>query len=272
MSSRFSLRLTLAATLVTGAAGAHAQGFSAGISPSKFELRAAPGEILRDTIAILNPSNDPADYELKTADWRLSSTGGVEFVEDSLLDGSCRPWVRLERRTLRINAGSQRNYRFEVHVPEDAPAGLCRFAIVIEPAESVMTRIGEGAAAISVPIVGRYAIVTYVTIGDASPTIELVDIGTKDNNGQRFPAVTLRNTGNTYDRAIGQLTAVDFSGERVLLVPASFPVLPGRTEQVAIVPDLGPEATEAIALRFPLRLTGNIEIGGQIFAIDEVLE
>jgi len=272
MSSKFSRKVILAAVLTAGAAAAHAQGFSAGISPSKFELRAAPGETLRDTIAILNPSNDPADYEFKTADWRLSSTGGVEFVEDSLLDGSCRPWVRLERRTLRIDPGSRRNYRFEVHVPEDAPVGLCRFAIVIEPAESVMTRIGQGEAAISVPIVGRYAIVTYVTIGEARATIELVDIGTTDSNGQRFPAVTLRNTGNTYDRAIGQLTAVDFSGQRVLLVPSSFPVLPGRTEQIAIVPDLGPEAAEPIALRFPLRITGNIEIGGQIFAIDEVLE
>lgn len=272
MSSRSFRRLTLAAALTAGAVAAHAQGFSAGVSPSKFELRAEPGEILRDTISILNPGADFADYELKTADWRLSDTGGVEFIEDSLLDGSCRPWVRLERRTLRINPGSQRNYRFEVHVPEDAAAGLCRFAIVIEPAESVMTRIGEGDSAISVPIVGRYAIVTYVTIGNALPVIEIVDVGTTESNGQRFPAVTLRNTGNTYDRAVGQLTSVDFSGQRVLLVPSSFPVLPGRTEIVAIVPDLGPDADEPAALRFPLRITGNIEIAGQVLAIDEVLE
>ena len=110
--------------LTAGVAVAHAQGFSAGISPSKFELRAQPGEILRDTVTILNPGTDPADYVLKTADWRLSDTGSVEFIEETLLDSSCRPWVRLERRTVRINPGAQRNYRFEVHVPDDAPPGL----------------------------------------------------------------------------------------------------------------------------------------------------
>lgn len=272
MSSRLFSNFTLAAVLAICSAETHAAGFAAGVSPSKFELRAEPGTVLRDTIAIVNPGTDPADFELKTADWRLSETGSVEFIEDTLLEGSCRPWVRLERRTLRIEPGSQRNYRFEVHVPDDAPAGLCRFAIVIEPAEAVMTRIGEGTSAISVPIVGRYAVVTYVTIGDASPAIELVGVGTMENNGERLPAVTLRNTGNTYDRAIGQLTAVDFRGERVLLVPMSFPVLPGRTEQIAIVPDLGLDTAERISLRFPLRMTGSIEIAGQIFEVDEVLE
>lgn len=272
MSSRFSRRLVLAAILTVGAATAHAQGFSAGISPSKFELAADPGDVLRDTITIVNTSADASDYLFKTADWQLSDTGRVEFVEDALVDGSCRPWVRLERRTLRVDAGAQRNYRFEVHVPADAPAGLCRFAIIMEPPAPVVTQVRSGNASIAMPVVGRYAIVTYVTVGDAAADIEFLGVSSVDMNGQRYPAATLRNVGNSFDRAVGQLVAVDFGGERVELVPTSFPVLPGRTEQIAIIPDLGPEATGPVVLRFPLRVTGRIEIGRQTFEIDEVLE
>ena len=271
MNSRSFLKLTLPA-IVLCMTEAHAAGFAAGISPSKFELRATPGTVLRDTLTIVNPSGDVSDYQFKTADWRLTDAGGVEFVEDALTEDSCRPWVRLERRTLRINPGAQRNYRFEVHVPEDAPAGLCRFAIVIEPPEAVMTQVGSGDSSIVVPIVGRYAVVTYVTIGDAQANVELVEIGTQESNGERVPVMTLRNTGTTYDRAVGQLTAIDFSGERYALVPSSFPVLPGRLAEVAIIPDVGPDEVGSVSLKFPLRLTGNIEIGGQRIEIDEVLE
>jgi hypothetical protein len=272
MNSRSFLNLSAAAALLATGSLAHAAGFSAGISPSKFELRARAGQTLRDTISIMNPAEDAEDYQFRTADWRLSDSGSVEFIEDELLDGSCRPWVKLERKALRINPGAQRNYRFEIHVPEDAPTGLCRFAILVEPAEAFNTTVGSGESAINVPIVGRYAIVTYVTIGDAAAEIELVGIGTQNVSGQRLPAVTLRNTGNTYDRAFGNLTSTDFRGERVRLVPSSFPVLPGRTESLPMVPDVGPTEVGTVSLTYPLRLIGEIEIGGNVIPIDAVLE
>jgi len=272
MSSKYSPRLAAVLVLTTSAAPALSAGFAAGISPSKFELRAMPGDIVRDSITIVNPGNDPADYQFKTADWTLSETGRVEFVENTLVDGSCRTWVRLERRTLRVDAGAQRNYRFEVHVPANAPSGLCRFAILIEPADSVTARVGGADSSIAVPMVGRYAIVTYVTIGDASAAIDLIGVGTTDSNGRRYPAVTLRNSGNSYDRAFGRLVAVDFDGERVALVPSNFPILPGRTETIAMFPDVETDGPTPASLRFPLRMSGSIEIGEQIFEIDEVLE
>ena len=82
-----------------------AQSFGAGISPSKFELRARQGQVLRDTVTVVNPDKQTADYKFRTADWRLSDTGNVEFFVEELQEGSCRSWVRLERKTVSVRGG-----------------------------------------------------------------------------------------------------------------------------------------------------------------------
>ena len=62
-----------------------AQGFSAGISPSKFELRAKPGAVLRDTITLVNASPEPADYKFSTVDWEMNDSQGPDFFENQLI-------------------------------------------------------------------------------------------------------------------------------------------------------------------------------------------
>jgi hypothetical protein len=246
-------------------------GFAAGISPSKFELRAKPGEVLRDTITITNPASTPSDYQLRTADWRLNDERGVEFVEDTLIDGSCRPWVRLERRVLQVRPGEQKRYRFEVHVPAEAPVGLCRFAILIEPVEPAIVRVGD--SEMSFPVVGRFAVITYVTIGDARADVEYLGLGAAQIvNEQHLPTLKLRNTGNTYDRAFGQIIATDGSNRRVALIPSDFPVLPGRTEEILLSPETPPEGQEPVRFVYPLALSGSIEIGGETLRVLAVLE
>jgi hypothetical protein len=275
MNSKLCLSqaIMLAMSLATCSA-ASAQGFAAAISPSRFELHAKPGETVRESLTVLNPSTTPADYLFKTVDWALDDSSGIQYLEESLLDGSCRPWVTLERKTVTIRNGASRGYRFEVQVPEDAAPGLCRFAILIEPAEAYTAHIGEGDLAL--PVVGRYAVITYVTIGDAAAAIDYLGLSKADNNGLLLPAITVRNTGTTHDRAFGQITAVDGAGTRVSLIPSSFPVLPGRTETLALAPESDPQGRSPITLEhqfmYPVKLRGSIEIAGQSIEIDATLE
>jgi fimbrial chaperone protein len=243
-------------------------GFGAGISPTKFELRAKPGATLREVLTILNAADEPAEYALRTADWMLDDNQGVEYFEDDLIEGSCRPWVKLERRLLKIMSGGQKRYRFEVHVPEDAPVGLCKFAILIEPGDAAMASVGENEE-IKFPVVGRYAVTVYVTVGDAKPNIEYLGLGEQQIGAMRLPTLQFRNDGNTYDRAFGQITATDAAGKRHSLVASSFPVLPGRTESILLALENDPNKAGAVALEYPLKLKGRIQIGGQTFKIEE---
>ena len=73
-----------------------AQGFAALVSPPRFELAAKPGKTLRSVIEVSNRSTAPAKYLIHTADWSLSPDFSVNFHDD-LQEGSCRPWVAIER-------------------------------------------------------------------------------------------------------------------------------------------------------------------------------
>jgi fimbrial chaperone protein len=267
MKSKLFPRLVLLVAIVTMSGPALPAGFGAGISPTKFELRAKPGATLRDTLTIMNASDELAQYALHTADWTLNDERGVEYFEEELLDGSCRPWVKLERRSLRVPAGAQKRYRFEVHVPEDAPASLCKFAILIEPDEEAMASAGENEE-IKFPVVGRYAVTVYVTIGDAKANIQFLGLGEHQMAGMLLPALRFRNDGNTYDRAFGQISATDAAGNRHTLIASPFPVLPGRTESIML--GLQQHPGESVdALTYPLKLKGSIQIGGETFRIEE---
>jgi hypothetical protein len=248
-----------------------AASFGAGISPSKFELRAKAGQVLRDTVTVLNAGEDPAEFQFRTVDWRLNDTNGVDFVEGELLEGSCRPWVRLERRAVRIRPGGQKKYRFEVHVPEDAEPGLCRFAILIEPGDEVLSGVGEDGQ-IRFPVVGRYAVITYITIGDAKADIVYLGIGERFIDEQRLPTLKLHNQGNTYDRAFGQVVATDHAGRKVTLIASTFPVLPDRIEEIVLAPQSPAPGADPVVFEYPLQLKGKVEIGGSTINVDATFE
>jgi len=261
------LALGFCATIPTAASGA---AFTVGISPGKFELTAKQGEVVRDTVTLMNPGEEAGTYLFKTTDWQLTDTGSVEYLGDVLAEDSCRPWVRLERRSIEIAAGGQKNYRFEVHVPEDAPDGLCRFAIIIEPTDPYVVNSDDGRVAM--PILGRFAVLAYVTIGDAAAEITMLGLETTVVNGQRVPAIRLSNSGNTYDRTFGQVTATDAGGTRYTLSASDFPILPGRSEAIALIPDTVAATGEEQALPFPLRLDGRVDIAGRRLDVEGSVE
>jgi fimbrial chaperone protein len=249
---------------------AFAAGFSAGISPGRFELRGDQGEVVRDTVTVMNPGAEPATYLFKTSDWELDGFGGVDWLEDSLAEDSCRPWVRLERRSVEVGPGAQKKYRFEIHIPDDAPDGLCRFAIIIEPEDPYIVNSPDGR--VEMPVVGRFGVLAYVTIGDAEPAISLIGITSAEVNGERVPAVELENTGNTYARPYGQIAATDEDGNRMFFRIRDYPLLPGRTETVAMIPDEDSDDALPTLLSFPLTLDGRIEAGDSDFDIDGTLQ
>jgi len=121
-------------------AAAHAQGFAAQVSPPRFELVARPGKTVRNVIEVSNRSTTPGRYLVHTADWTLSADFTVNFHDD-LQPGSCRPWVAIERPEVVVPGNGILRYRFEVSVPADAPAGECRFAVMIEGAERAAGRL-----------------------------------------------------------------------------------------------------------------------------------
>lgn len=261
MTLRPALRALLGAALLLASTCALAQEFAAVISPPRFEDRSAPGKTYRNVFEITNVSSRPARFTVETADWALDASGAPVFSQ-ALAPGSCRPWVGIESSEVRIAPGAKRRYRFEVAVPADAPRGECRFAIMVEGEPGVPQ------GGVPLPVSGRIGVIVYLAIGDAAPVLEVMRVDGIDLNGQRVPAVTVRNTGDMHARLDGWLAGVDGAGMRVVLVPDNSPVLPGMTRTLPLLPQAEDGTSPPPAITWPLRIKGRLDADRQRLEVD----
>lgn len=241
--------------------GAYAQGFSAVISPPRFEVAVQPGKTMRQVIEITHVANTRGNYRVYTNDWVLGADGNAVF-SDELAPNSCRPWVALERRDLTLAANGKLRFRFEISPPADAKSGECRFAVMIEGLEQVIKTEG----ALSFPVSGRIGVVVYAIVGNARPQLEITHAGTALNEGNMVPQLQVRNSGNAHGRLGGFVLGMDATGKKVDFVPEALPILPAQTRLVPLVPSIS--GNETVTLTYPLTVKGNIEWGDQKTPID----
>ena len=231
-----------------------AQGFAALVSPPRFELAAKPGKTLRSVIEVSNRSTAPAKYLIHTADWSLSPDFSVNFHDD-LQEGSCRPWVAIERPEVVVPGAGTLRYRFEVTVPPDAPAGECRFAVMIEGAEPSIAR----SKGLDVPVTGRIGVIVYVTIGEGAADLEILGPGIANLNGQQVPTLRVHNAGSAHGRMSGFLTGTDAKGVSYDFTPSDFPILPHEEREVFLTPSTATDDHPKLA--YPVTVKGTLEWG-----------
>ncbi len=248
---------------------AAAAGFAATVSPPRYELEAKAGDTLRNVLTIENASDAPATFEIRSADWDLSETGGVAIFPPELQPGSCRPWVRLERHHLALQPRGIKRFRFEVHLPDDAGDGECRFALLIEQpdAQPVMAQ----ARNIQIPVQGRVAVIVYVRIGEAMPDMSVEEIRLEEVNGLPTPVARLRNQGNAHGRPEGFLQGTDADKQHLDFTVAQMPILPGQARSVPLW-QAPAEGESPVTITGPLKLKGLIEWQGGKQSVDVLLE
>jgi hypothetical protein len=244
------------------ASAANAQGFSALVTPPRFEDAAKPGSTYRNVIEISNVSDAPAHFTVQTADWTFKPDATVEF-SDPLAPDSCRPWVGLEAADINLAPNAKRRYRFEVRVPADAPSGECRFAIMIEGDPETVR--GSNAP----PVSGRIGVIVYLAIGDAAARLEVVGGGVRTIEGNAVPVLSVRNSGNAHGRLQGFLDGTDASGKTYAFAPTTFPILPGETREIALAPQADNPDLPTPKLAWPVQVKGRLDWGSQRLDIDK---
>jgi hypothetical protein len=259
-----------ALTLIAAIDKAPAAVFDVAVSPPTFELKAKRGEKVRQAFRITNNDGQAGSYLFRTADWDLGSTGTVSFVEGQPVAGSCRPWVRIERHALNLGPRSTRPYRFEVHVPQDAPDGECRFALLVSPDPRTVNPVVSGD--LRIPVVGRIGVIAYVAIGDARPKLSFRGVKQGVVNGRPAPVAVFSNDGTAHGRPFGILDARDATGRSIEAQVMPAPVLPGQTREVPIISAEKDPKGQPLPLALPLRLKGKIEWEGGSQAIDARVE
>lgn len=242
------------ALLLVAAAPVRAE-FAFAVSPPRYELSARPGERIRQVIEITNTAPRASVLLARTADWELRPDESVLF-HDELQPGSCRPWVAIERRELRVGARQSYRFRFEVTPPPGQPPTECRFAILLEGKEPSFA-----GASRSLPIAARVGLIVYVAVGDVQPALSVVGAGVQVRNGQAVALVQVRNSGTAHGRLDGFLSARDAGGRSFEASPANSPILPGETRWVALSLTQPGHADAAAQAEFPLTVEGKLEWG-----------
>lgn len=230
--------LSLAGVLALAVLGPCAQAapFEIAVSPSRFELSGKPAGRLGQSLNIFNVGTTPTEVALRTLDWTYSADGNVTY-HDELMPGSCRPWVTLERKTVRVAPQGKLAFRFQVDVPAGTPKGECRFMVAIEGVEpAYQAQLQGGTASLSLPVSGRIAVAVYVAVDGAAPKLEVRKVGLKAINGKQTPVITVENTGDAHGRLEGGLSSVDAKGVKFDLLPEGTPIMPGQTRTLPFTP------------------------------------
>lgn len=257
MKKLLSQLLTIAAVLLAQGV-AQANGFSGAVSPPRFELQSQAGQVVRQSLEIYNMGNSNEQYNIKTNDWRLQGNN-VSF-SDALGAGSCRQWVKLERRKVSVHKGGKRNFRFEVHVPANTPAQECRFAIMVEGKTLAANRV---AGNLNLPVNGRLAVIVYLSIGGAQPQLQVSNL--RLSGGKAW--IQVANKGNAHGRLQGTLAAKDGRGQALDLSVSSMPIMPGENRLLELTPHLRGKKHTA-ALQGPVNIKGDLYWSQGAFAID----
>lgn len=244
-----------AIVLACASAPAVAQGFAAMVSPPRFEVTGKPGQTQRHVVEIMNADVQPATYRMRTADWTLDEKAVVQ-LSDALAEGSCRPWVAIERREVTVGAGARYRYRFEVTPPAGAK-GECRFALVMQGAADKVD-----AGGVNIPIAGQIAVIVYVTMEGAEPKLEVVRSAVVEREGRPTPVIYVRNTGDAHGRLEGFLEGADAGGRKLDFTPNGLPILPGETREIALNVATNDASARPVAT-FPIAIRGTLEWSGK---------
>lgn len=240
------------------AAQAQAAAFEVAISPSRFEVSGKSASRIGQALNIFNVGGAPTDVAVSTLDWSYSETGNVTYHEE-LLPGSCRPWVTLERKTLRVPQQGKSSFRFQIDIPADAPRGECRFMLAVQGVEpAYQAQLQGGAASLSLPVSGRIAVAVYVMVNGAEPKLEISQVGVKEINGKRTPVVTVINKGDAHGRLEGGLESVDAKGVKFDLLPESTPIMPGQTRTLPMQPRAEPNQPPPM-MTLPVKSSGQLD-------------
>ena len=258
LTARRAAGMVMFAAVLAKGTGASAAPFEVAISPSRFEVSGKSATRVGQALTVFNVGTVASEVAVRTLDWTFSPDGNITYHDD-LLPGSCRPWVTLERKTLRIAPQAKSSFRFQIEIPADAPRSECRFMLAVEGVEpAYKAQLQNGGASLNLPVSGRIAVAVYLMVNGAEPRLEINQIGVKEINGKRVPVLTVTNTGDAHGRLEGGLDAVDANGLKFDLLPESTPVLPGQTRTLRLLPkaESNQPLPEAV---FPFKTTGQLD-------------
>jgi hypothetical protein len=204
------------------------------VSPLRVELKAAAGGQTTQAVTLTNTGSAPVRVRATLSDWYLAHDGSPQFRQADDPTYSATAWVRFAPPEQVIEPNQDGLLRFTLAIPAGVTPASYRTSILFEFSPASGAPIAHGR---DVVVRSRIATLLYVTVGEPSATVDLVDLRIRQPKDQGTQIVAfLKNTGRRNVRTRGTLRLFDGSGAMIReeLVP-DVPVLPESEREVAIV-------------------------------------
>ncbi len=204
------------------------------VTPPIFELKANPGDTLKEVVSVYNNGSD--DLSMFATTENLKTIGEVGQVEVSKNDEglpSLKKWVDIKPANFDLKKGATQNVTFTIRVPGNASPGG-HFATVLFGTKGGNTQ-GTGTA-----ISQRVGTLVLLTIaGQTKETANILSFEPEkklfwNNQTIKFD-LKVKNNGNVYVRPRGFLVINNVFGHKTAQVQIDGKnILPGATRQIPL--------------------------------------
>ena len=225
-------RRATAALVVCGAGRIFAAGPPVGLDvlPSLIEISVASGESVERVVTLTNPGSEPVEVSARPADWSMSESGEVRFLDPGTQTSSCAGWISVAPDRVRVPAGGQAIVRLRVS-PAAVFSGTRWAAVLFSLPVTDSSFDGQ-----RVSVAPRIGVSIYVTAaGTEREDLRLRSSSATERDGGQGLRLQMRvaNEGNTAVRfrATWQLRSADGNFVRAFDVRSSV-ALPGASREV----------------------------------------
>lgn len=206
-----------------------------GISPTKLDVNADPGEQISGKFTVLNPGDEPVEYKVYVKDF---SVRNEEYEKDfEPVPGAVSPvdWIQVPDGVRTLEPGEQQELDYTVAVPADAvPRGY--YAVIF--AETDQPEID----ATGVARIKRVGALTYLTVNGGSVEkgqIASFDVDTWQKDRPITATLRVQNDGNVHFETKGKLRLRDVFGRTVSRTEINGTILPATIRKFTPKLELG---------------------------------
>jgi len=222
--------LTLTSLVMyTGRAEAADKVESITLSPVAKNYEVKPGQIIHDTVTILNDGQTAYDFTIYGAPYSVSNGAYDPSFASVNPDADAYTWLQFAKTTYHIEPRQTIKVPYTVQVKSDAAPGGHYGAIMAE--------VEPGDDAGQLARKKRVASIVYATVaGDVklAGSVTAIDVPWYQSTTPLTASATVKNTGNTHFTSTVDYQVSDLLGRTVYQTKGDYTVLPNTTRNIAV--------------------------------------
>ncbi|MFC1546243.1 hypothetical protein ACFL4O_00805 [bacterium] len=210
------------------------------VTPMKFRLTEKGNSKKTCSVWIKNSAKEDVNIKIYAEDFWIEPNGNEIFKEAGTIKRSCAKWISLEQEEMKLGAGENKNFRFEVKIPEGLQGTYWSMVFVEQTTSPQVQKLKQEGSLFSISAFQRIGIRVYETI----PNTEIKDASidnifvTKNEKNILKANIKFQNNGNVVLDCNGKLEINNEKGKKVKTIKINdFRCYPDAAREITVLID-----------------------------------